>query len=122
MNASESDDALAKAFASIASVGERVGRGTLGAYELQVFLKRNFGRSPHLKEMMDAADASEDGARLHPPRRPTLAPHKRHTSTYAAVLLPYNDHASPEAQRASECLTLCSDPKIPAGYESRRRD
>ena len=47
MNASEADDALAKAFASIASVGERVGRGTLGAYELQVFLKRNFGRSPH---------------------------------------------------------------------------
>ena len=53
MSASESDDALAKAFASIASVGERAGRGTLGAYELQVFLKRNFGRSPHLKEMMD---------------------------------------------------------------------
>ena len=78
MNASESDDALAKAFASIASVGERAGRGTLGAYELQVFLKRNFGRSPHLKEMMDAADASEDGARLHPP------PHIRHT--YAAVV------------------------------------
>ena len=40
MSASESDDALAKAFASIASVGERAGRGTLGAYELQVFLKR----------------------------------------------------------------------------------
>ena len=76
MNASESDDALAKAFASIASVGERAGRGTFGAYELQVFLKRNFGRSPHLEEMMDAADASEDGARLHtdhttpPPRAP----------------------------------------------------
>jgi len=79
MSASESDDALAKAFASIASVGERAGRGTLGAYELQVFLKRNFGRSPHLKEMMDAADASEDGARLHPPRRPALAPHILHT-------------------------------------------
>ena len=78
MNASESDDALAKAFASIASVAS-VGRGTLGAYELQVFLKRNFGRSPHLKEMMDAADASEDGARLHPPRRPALAPHILHT-------------------------------------------
>ena len=77
MNASESDDALAKAFASIASVGERAGRGTLGAYELQVFLKRNFGRSPHLEEMMDAADASEDGARLHPPARPTYDIHTR---------------------------------------------
>ena len=98
MNASESDDALAKAFASIASVGERAGRGTLGACELQVFLKRNFGRSPRLKEMMDAADASEDGARLHPPRRPTYdIPYIRDRGTIN------NDHASSEAQRA---LTL----------------
>ena len=94
MNASESDDALAKAFASIASVGERAGRGTLGAYELQVFLKRNFGRSPNLKEMMDAADASEDGARLHPPCRPTYdIPYTRGRG------IPYNDRASPESHR-----------------------
>ena len=39
------NDALAKAFASIAAVGERVGTDTLGAYELQVFIKRNFGHS-----------------------------------------------------------------------------
>ena len=68
---SESDDALAKAFASIAAVGERVGSGTLGpalgAYEVQVFIKRNFGHSDPvlLKEMMAAADGSENGAPLH---------------------------------------------------------
>ena len=88
MNASESDDALAKAFASIASVGERAGRGTLGAYELQVFLKRNFGRSPHLKEMMDAADESEDGARLHPPRRPTHTTYIRGRGTIMTTQAP----------------------------------
>ena len=66
------DDALAKAFASIAAVGERVGSDTLGAYELQVFIKRNFGHSADpvlLKEMMDAADESENGA------PPPAAPH-----------------------------------------------
>jgi hypothetical protein len=88
MNARESDDALDKAFASIASVGERVGRCTLGAYELQVFLKRNFARSPHLKEMMDAADASEDGARLHPPRRPTYDIHTRPRYTIMTTQAP----------------------------------
>lgn len=98
MNARESDDALDKAFASIASVGERVGRCTLGAYELQVFLKRNFGRSPHLKEMMDAADASEDGARLHPPRRPThIVTTYMCMHMYVAAVY-HNDHASPEAR------------------------
>ena len=62
---SESDDALAKAFASIAAVGERVGSGTLGAYEVQVFIKRNFGHSDPMlfKAMMGAADTeSENGA------------------------------------------------------------
>ena len=116
MKASESDDALAKAFASIASVGERAGRGTLGAYELQVFLKRNFGRSPHLEEMMDAADASEDGARLHTdhtPPPPGTAPRLR-IYTYAAVVF-YSDLRSPETLESSDPQT------DPCGL-SRRRD
>ena len=116
MNASESDDALAKAFASIASVGERAGRGTLGAYELQVFLKRNFGRSPNLKEMMDAADASEDGARLHTDhtRRRPRAPPPAYAYTYAAVVF-YSDLRSPETLESSDPQT------DPCGL-SRRRD
>ena len=96
MNARESDDALDKAFASIASVGERVGRCTLGAYELQVFLKRNFGRSPHLKEMMDAADASEDGARLHTPHAAAPGHRPPHMHTYAAVVF-YSDLRKPRS-------------------------
>ena len=77
------DDALAKAFASIAAVGERVGSGTLGAYELQVFIKRNFGHSADpvlLKEMMGTADESEceNGAPSRPP------PHMRYPCGRAA--------------------------------------
>ena len=62
------NDALAEAFASLDTDGD----GTLGAYELQVFIKRNFGHSADpvlLKEMMDAADESENGA------PPPAAPH-----------------------------------------------
>ena len=86
---SESDDALAKAFASIAAVGERVGSGTLGAYEVQVFIKRNFGHSDPvlLKEMMAAFDGSENGA--PPPAVPALS--MRPSGRTVVVVLPRPD-------------------------------
>ena len=63
MVADNSDEALDKAFASIVFDGS----GTLSAYELQVFIKRSFSHSrssSSIKEMMDAADESENGAPL----------------------------------------------------------
>ena len=86
---SESDDVLAKAFASIAAVGERVGSGTLGAYEVQVFIKRNFGHSDPvlLKEMMAAFDGSENGA--PPPAVPALS--MRPSGRTVVVVLPRPD-------------------------------
>ena len=95
---SESDDALAKAFASIAAVGERVGSGTLGAYEVQVFIKRNFGHSDPMlfKAMMGAADTeSENGA------PPPAVPHA-HVHAHAHA------HAHATCTCACTCTLSCA--------------
>ena len=69
------NDALAEAFASLDTDGD----GTLGAYELQVFIKRNFGPStdPEVPgDMLSMMTAAEEVAHKHgAPPPPPAAPH-----------------------------------------------
>ena len=68
------NDALAEAFASLDTDGD----GTLGANELQVFLKRNFGHStdPGVPgEMLSRMTAAEEAEHKHgAPPPPPAAP------------------------------------------------